>query len=304
MLRGFFNVCRHRAHELAPCDSTSQHRSIQCPYHGWRYGLDGTLLSTPRFEPPDGFDRAEHGLVAAHVDEWHGWIMVNAGGDAGHVDHFLDGIEPRVAEHQPERLVVGATHAYELACNWKLVVENYQECFHCPNIHPELCAVSPPASGENHDGHDGFWIGGWQALMAHAVTMSFDGSSAVQPFDTLQGPRRRQVDYLVVLPNMLVSLHPDYVMTHRLEPLAPDRTAVECQWLFSPQDARRRRLRPVVRRRLLGPHQPPGLGGVRGRAAGVLSRGYRQGPFSADEDGVAQFVRLVADSYLAGGWTR
>ena len=63
VLRGFFNVCQHRAHELAPCGSTSRHRSIQCPYHGWRYGLDGALLSTPHFDPPAGFDRAEHGLV-------------------------------------------------------------------------------------------------------------------------------------------------------------------------------------------------------------------------------------------------
>ena len=133
--------------------------------------------------------------------------------------------------------------------------------------------------------------------------MSFDGSSPTQPFDGLDERTRRQVDYLVVLPNMLVSLHPDYVMTHRLEPLAPGRTAVECTWLFAPE-ALASTASTLVRRRLLGPHQPPGLGGVRGRAAGAASRGYRPGPLSASEDGVAQFVRLVAEAYVAGGWSR
>ena len=107
-LRGFFNVCRHRAHELAPCGSTSGQRSIQCPYHGWRYGLDGALLATPRFEAPDGFDRSEHALVPVAVEDWHGWTMVNVTGDAPPVDRFLAGIESHVAGHRPERLVVGA----------------------------------------------------------------------------------------------------------------------------------------------------------------------------------------------------
>ena len=90
-----------------------------------------------------------HGLVPVAVEDWHGWIMVNASGTAAPVDEFLDGIGPHLAGHEPERLVVGATHSYELAANWKLIVENYHECFHCPAIHPELCAVSPPTSGEN-----------------------------------------------------------------------------------------------------------------------------------------------------------
>ena len=235
VLRGFYNVCQHRAHELAPCGSTSEHRSIHCPYHGWRYGLDGSLLSTPRFDAPDDFDRSRHPLVAVAVEEWHGWIMVNADGGAEPVGSFLRGIEPHVADHEPERLIVGATHRYELAANWKLVIENYQECFHCPNIHPELCAVSPSTSGENYLGHEGFWVGGWQALMPHAVTMSLNGASPIAPLRRLQGEARRRIEYIGVVPNMLVSLHPDYVMTHRLDPIAPGRTAVECQWLFAPE---------------------------------------------------------------------
>ena len=234
VLRGFANVCQHRAHELAPCGVTHEHRSIHCPYHGWRYGLDGALLSTPHFAAPARLrSLAPRAGAGAH----RGVARLGDGQRQRRraaVGEFLAGIEPHVADHEPERLVVGATHSYEVAANWKLVVENYQECVHCPHIHPELCRVSPPTSGENHLGHDGFWVGGWQDLMPHAVTMSLDGASPTTPLRGLRGPRRR-IDYIGVLPNMLVSLHPDYVMTHRMAPVAPDRTAVECQWLFVPE---------------------------------------------------------------------
>jgi Rieske 2Fe-2S family protein len=303
-LRGFFNVCQHRAHELAPCGGTSTHRSIHCPYHGWRYGLDGALLSTPRFETPPGFDRADHPLVPVSVEEWHGWVMVNVSGDAPAVGEFFAGIEALVGPYEPERLVVGATHRYEIAANWKLVVENYQECFHCPNIHPELCRVSPSTSGENYDDHGGMWVGGWQELMPHAVTMSLDGASGAAPLRGLDAPARRHIEYLGLVPNLLVSLHPDYVMTHRLDPLAPGRTAIECQWLFAPDTAAADGFDPSFAVDFWDLTNRQDWAACEGVQRGTASRGYHQGPFGVDEDAVAQFVRLVARAYLAGRWPR
>src|SRR5690606_7816568 len=124
-------------------------------------------------------------------------------------------------------------HSYELVANWKLVVENYHECYHCPQIHPQLCRVSPPNSGQNFAGA-GAWIGGPMALMAGVETMSLDGQSGAAPLPGLTPEPRVHVYYYGVGANLLVSLHPDYVLTHRLEPLAPDRTRIECQWLFHP----------------------------------------------------------------------
>jgi glycine betaine catabolism A len=305
-LRGFFNVCQHRGHELAPCGSAGEavHRSIHCPYHGWRYGLDGALMSTPRFEPPPGFDRADHGLVPVAVEEWHGWVMVNVSGTAPAVGEYFAGFEPLVAPYEPERLVVGATHSYEIAANWKIVVENYQECFHCPNIHPELCRVSPSTSGENYSGHGGLWVGGWQELMPHAVTMSLDGRSRAAPLRGLDAGARRRIEYLGLLPNVLVSLHPDYVMTHRLEPLAPGRTAIECQWLFAPESVAAEGFDPAFAVDFWDLTNRQDWAACEGVQRGAASRGYHQGPFGADEDAVAEFVRLVAAAYVAGGWTR
>ena len=303
-LRGFFNVCRHRGHELAPCGSTSEHTSIHCPYHGWRYGLDGSLRSTPRFEAPPEFDPDAHGLVPVAVAEWHGWVLVNTDGAAGSLDEFLAGIEELVAPYEPERLVVGATHHYEIAANWKVVAENYQECFHCPNIHPELCRVSPSRSGENHAGHAGMWVGGWLALMAHAVTMSLDGSSRAVALRRLDDTARRRVEYLGLLPNLLLSLHPDYVMTHRLEPLAVGRTSIECQWLFAPEAVAMKGFDPSFAVDFWDLTNRQDWAACEGVQRGVASRGYRQGPLGVDESAVAELDRLIAAAYTDGHWTR
>jgi Rieske 2Fe-2S family protein len=300
VLRGFFNACRHRAHELMACGATDDQRSIQCPYHGWRYGLDGALLSTPHFEAPDGFDRSLHGLTPVAVEEWHGWAMVDVTGSAPPLHRFLDGLEARIGPYEPERLTVGGTHTYEIAANWKLIVENYQECVHCPRIHPELCAVSPAASGENHTGHDGMWVGGWQDLRPHADTMSLSGASGGVMLRGLDDLARRRIDYLGLLPNLLVSLHPDYVMTHLLHPVAADRTAIECQWLFDPRAAARDDFDPSYAIDFWDITNRQDWAACEAVQRGVGSRGYRPGPFAADEDTVASFTRLIAHAYLHG----
>ena len=221
-LRGFFNVCRHRGSELLPCGTTATRAAIHCPYHGWTYALDGSLRATPRFAAPAGFDPEAFGLVPVRVAEWHGWVMVNVSGDAPPLDDWFGGLEELIVPYDCGSLVVGATHEYTVAANWKLPIENFHECYHCPAIHPELCTVSPPTSGANFD-RPGAWFGGTMDLAAHAQTMSMTGASEGVLLPGLDATRRRQVLYVGVFPNLLLSLHPDYVMTHRIEPRAPGR---------------------------------------------------------------------------------
>ncbi len=121
-----------------------------------------------------------------------------------------------------------------------MLTENYQECYHCATIHPELCAVSPPRSGENYtETGGGAWVGGWMALRPGARTMSLTGRHVGATLPGLDRRTSREVVYVVLFPNLWLSLHPDYVMTHRLVALAPDRTAVECCWAFAPEDMAR-----------------------------------------------------------------
>lgn len=301
VLRGFYNVCRHRGHQLQPEDTTIRRTAIHCPYHAWTYALDGTLKFTPRYDEPPGFDPADHPLVSVRTEEWHGWVFVNASGDAPPLDRHLGGLSAEIERWAPERLVVGAAHSYEMAANWKLPVENYQECFHCPAIHPELCVVSPPNSGDNSVEHEGLWIGGWMVLADDAETMSLDGRSDGVMLPGLDDTWRRRVHYIGVLPNLLISLHPDYVMTHRLEPLGPDRTFVECQWLFDPEAVSRPGFDPAYAVDFWDLTNRQDWAACEGVQRGVVSRGYRPGPFAGDEDAVTQFVRLLAQTYRDGG---
>jgi Rieske 2Fe-2S family protein len=213
---------------------------VRCPYHNWTYHLDGTLNKAPGFGDralPD-FDPEDNGLIRLAAAEWHGLIFVH--GSSEPVTPFADhvaGLDTLVAPYEMGRLRVGGHHEYTVAANWKVLNENYQECYHCPAIHPELCRVSPPESGENYlHPHAGAWVGGWQEMRDGALTMSFDGTTSARPLPALDAEQRRQVIYVGVFPNLLVSLHPDYVMTHLLTPLAADRTRIQCRWAFAPED--------------------------------------------------------------------
>jgi Rieske 2Fe-2S family protein len=225
--RAFANVCRHRGHELLAVGESAARPAVLCPYHGWSYTLDGQLRTAPRMG--DTFEGTGYGLVELPAVDWHGWLFVNATGTAAQSfpDH-VGALAEHVAPYRPETLVVKARHEYEVAANWKIIAENYHECYHCPLIHPELCAVTPPTSGDNWR-EPGAWVGGSMELRAHAQTMSLDGVSHGVPLPDVDP---RLVRYLGLFPNLLVSLHPDYVLTHRLEPIKPDRTRVECHWLF------------------------------------------------------------------------
>jgi Rieske 2Fe-2S family protein len=224
--RAFANVCRHRGHELLSAGEATDRPAVLCPYHGWSYALDGRLRTAPRMG--DTFVGTGHGLVELPAVDWHGWLFVNATGTAQPFERHIGAFADHVGPYRPGKLEVKARHSYDVAANWKIIAENYHECYHCPLIHPELCAVTPPNSGDNWR-EPGAWVGGSMELRAHAQTMSLDGVSHGIPLPDVDP---RLVRYLGLFPNMLVSLHPDYVLTHRLEPLAPDRTRVECEWLF------------------------------------------------------------------------
>jgi Rieske 2Fe-2S family protein len=299
VLRVFYNVCRHRGHELMPCGAQARRGAIHCPYHAWTYALDGSLRATPRFDAPPAFDLAEHGLVPVRAEEWHGWVMVNVSGDAPPLADYVGALDALLAPYECGRLGLAAAHEYTLHANWKLPLENYHECYHCPAIHPELCTVSPPTSGDNYD-LPGAFIGGTMDLEPHAETMSMTGRSGGVLLRGLDERLRRQVVYVGLFPNLLVSLHPDYVMTHRIEPVAPGESWVECQWLFPPEALEQPGFDPSYAVDFWDVTNRQDWNACEGVQRGVVSRGFRPGPFSEAEDAVQQFVTFVARGYLAG----
>ena len=298
VLRAFDNTCRHRGHELLPCGSATQKQGIVCPYHAWSYRLDGSLLGAPGFRHVPGFDPSTMGLIHLPSMDWHGWLFVDRSRRAGDFRAYVGELEAIVAPYRARELQVLATHDYEIAANWKTIVENYQECYHCAMIHPELCQVSPPDSGANLD-LAGDWVGGWMSLREGADTMSLDGRSAGVMIADLPAEQQRTVMYVAVFPNLLISLHPDYVMTHRLTPLAPSRTQVECAWLFPPEAAQQPGFDPAYAVEFWDLTNRQDWAACESVARGLRSELAQPGPLAPDEDGVAQFVARVARGYLS-----
>jgi len=288
-LRAFANVCRHRGHELLAVDTTADRAEIRCPYHGWSYQLDGSLQRAVggTVRDPDSCALGE-----LRVAEWLGWAFVNATSAAEPFEPRVAGLHEILAPYDPARLVPIERREYEVRANWKVLHENYEECLHCPRIHPELCTVSPPDSGENIVPGPA-WVGGWMDLRDHAATMSMTGALVGPIHPGLDEAARRKVAYFAVLPNLLVSAHPDYVLTHRLQPLSPGVTRVECEWLVEPgvtDIADAVELWDITNRQ--------DWAACESVQRGLASGAYRPGPILEREDAVHHFVGLVARAYL------
>ena len=297
VLRAFANACRHRGHELLPCDSATNKRAIVCPYHAWGYGLDGRLKAAPNFRDVPDFDAAEFPLLTMAAQEWHGYVFVNASGDAGPLSDQLGDLDQVVAPYDMASLVTLARHDYVVDSNWKVLSENYNECYHCPTIHPELCAVSPPDSGADYDGR-GAWVGGSMDLVDGGQTMSLDGVSHGDTIPGLPEELRLTVGYVDVFPNLLISVHPDYVMSHKLTPLAPGSTHIECTWAFPKVTAERAGADPSYAVDFWDITNRQDWNACESVQRGLSAREWTPGPIAPPETAVYRFETLLAHAYL------
>ena len=295
-LRAFANVCRHRGHELLAEGGSGGGRAVVCPYHAWSYRLDGSLLAAPGMSGAPGFEADGHGLVGLPLEVWHGFVMVNASGDAPSLERHLGALDELVAPYRPEAMVAMASHEYLPDANWKVLCENYHECYHCPRIHPELCRVSPPTSGRNHD-LPGDWVGGSMELRDGATTMSLDGGGGL-PIQGLAGERLRTVEYLHLLPNLLLSLHPDSLMTHLIEPLDPGRSRIVCTWHFPREEAERPGFDPAYAVEFWDRTNRQDWAACESVQRGLVNPHFRPGPLAPNEDAVYRFETLIARAYL------
>ncbi|MGH8958859.1 MAG: aromatic ring-hydroxylating oxygenase subunit alpha [Acidimicrobiia bacterium] len=297
VVRGFSNVCRHRGHPLIEVGAAVDARLIRCPYHAWSYRFDGELRAAPTLTQSPDFDVTEWPLSSLRVGEWLGWLFLDMSGQAPPIAEVFGNLDHYLAPYEPERLVCAARHSYEVAANWKLVVENYHECYHCTSIHPELCQVTPPDSGQDIS-PTGLWCGGTMILKEHAVTMSLTGTSEGVNFRRLGPGQDRQVLYIGLFPNLLISPHPDYVMTHRMVPLAPGRTLIECDWLFPPETFDRPGFDPGYAVDFWEITNREDWTACENVQRGTRNRGYRPGPLSPWESTIYQFHHMLAQSYL------
>ena len=229
--RAFLNTCRHRGARLVE-DGAGTLRRLQCPYHAWTYGFDGSLKNAPFTEGLEGFDPKCFALHEVRLAVVEGLVLLDLSGDAPSAAEHVGDLAPHMAAYRLPELKRAARIVYDVDANWKAIAENYSECLHCPGVHPELNRLSHYLSGETIEGR-GLWCGGSMTLAEGVETMSTDGATHARK--AIAGVDERSILYFLIFPNTLVSLHPDYVMLHTLWPKAPDRTEVVCEWFFEPE---------------------------------------------------------------------
>lgn len=233
-LRAFFNVCRHRGSRLYA--GSGMLGSIRCPYHAWCYGLDGHLKSTPNVSATERIARDDLGLVPVRIGVWEGfvWVCLSDGAPSlsDHLSRWADDDPFGWGRYGMEELVIGACREYTVAANWKIVVENYNECLHCPAVHPELSKLVPSfMRGEVEDapGQPG------NELREGLTSFTASGRSNLP---TLQGIDQADINRyygLTLLPNLMVNFNSDLVHTFLLAPLGPGETHITSHYLFRPE---------------------------------------------------------------------
>lgn len=241
-IHAFYNVCRHRGARL--CEEQIAHTAaIQCPYHAWTYALDGRLIGAPHMDETPGFDKANYSLHAVNLALWEGFIFVNLAdkgtgvSDPGYnsLERWFAPITGKFARWNMPALRSAKRIEYEVRANWKLIFQNYSECYHCLGVHPELSKISPYDSAEN-DLTEGPFLGGFMRINKDK-SLTMTGNACALPVGDFGNEEFRFVFYYSIFPNMLLSLHPDYVMVHQLQPRSPERTVVFCDWFFNPEAA-------------------------------------------------------------------
>jgi Rieske 2Fe-2S family protein len=233
-VRAFYNVCRHRGTRMCTEPEGALDGRIRCPYHGWSYGLDGKLLGAPHMDIP-GFSRADYPLHSLHADVWQGHVFLNFSAQPESLADQLAPLTRRFAAWNMPELRLQRRIVYDVKANWKLIVLNYNECLHCPLVHPALNRFTDYLGAEN-EAPTSNYIGGCMGFSNGAETMSIDGVRQRDYLPGLNEAQRKMVCYYSIYPNFLLSLHPDYMMTHILWPKAADRTEIVCEWHFHPEE--------------------------------------------------------------------
>ncbi len=279
-IHGFFNVCRHRGTRL--CEERSGHFSaIQCPYHAWTYGLDGRLIGAPHMDDVPGFVKADYSLDAVNLALWEGFIFVNLADAPAPLEEWFAPLAGKFTHWNLPKLRSAKRTEYDVRANWKLIFENYSECYHCPGVHPMLSKVSPYDSAEN-DLCEGPFLGGFMSITKGAgLTMS--GRACALPVGDIRSEDNARVFYYSIFPNMLLSLHPEYVMMHQLCPKSPERTLILCDWFFHPEAFDRDDFHPNDAIDFWDMTNRQDWHVCELSQQGIASRAYKPGPYSPRE---------------------
>ena len=238
-LAAHYNVCRHRGSRLVPEDSRgSLGGFIRCPYHSWTYTLEGTLRTAPHLDEEEDFTKASLGLYPVGIESWGGFFFLHltpaeASSRGYGLLSQLGEVPERLRRYPLAELRSGRRIVYQVEANWKVLLENYNECYHCGPVHPELCRLVPAFKQRGGSDLD------WERGIPHregAWTFTESGTTSRQPFDGLNDDERTRHKGELVYPNFMVSLSADHVTAYTVWPRTPGHTAIVCDFLFHPSE--------------------------------------------------------------------
>ena len=212
---------------------------------------------------------------------WEGFIFVSLTNNPPPLEKWFAPLLGRFSHWNLSQLRSANRIEYDVRANWKLIFENYSECYHCPGVHPMLSKISPYDSAEN-DLAEGPFLGGFMSITkGGSLTMS--GNACALPVGDIKGEDHHRVFYYSIFPNMLLSMHPDYVMVHQVWPQSPDRTLIVCDWFFHPDAFAREDFNPNDAIEFWDLTNKQDWHVCELSQRGIASRAYQPGPYSARE---------------------
>jgi Rieske 2Fe-2S family protein len=295
--RAFLNACRHRGARIVEEREGKVRRRLRCPYHAWSYGLDGELKAAPHMDGIEDFDFSCWGLIPVRLAVVGGLVLIDLSTEAPDAAEHVGDLVEHLEHYRVPELKRAGDRLYTVEANWKAIAENYNECLHCPGVHPELNALSDYRSGEDMIGA-GAWCGGSMTLNEGAETMAMNGAGGRPPIKGLAPEETRNVLYFALFPNALVSLHPDYFMLHTLWPRSPGVTEVTCEWFFEPETIAMEGFDPSDAVEFWDMVNRQDWHVCELAQKGIQTRGYVPGRYSTEEADVHAFDQMVAERYM------
>jgi Rieske 2Fe-2S family protein len=296
-LAAHYNVCRHRGSQLVPAGDRGRFAGgIRCPYHSWTYTLEGALRTAPFLEDGDGLAKADLSLHPVGVDTWGGFVFVQltpgeAKAEGRTLAAQLAGVPERLRRYPLAELRVARRIEYPVAANWKVMLENYNECYHCGPVHPELCRLVPAFKQRGGADLD------WERGIPHrdgAWTFTGSGTTDRAPFEGLSDDERVRHKGELIYPNLLLSLSADHVAAFTLRPHSPGSTTVVCEFLFHPAEIARPGFDPADAVEFWDLVNRQDWAICESVQRGMTSRGYQQGWFAPMEDESLDIRRWIA----------
>ena len=292
-LRAFANTCRHRGSRLLSGSGTA--KAISCPYHGWSYALDGRLIAAAGMDESRNFDPADFGLVPLRLAEWAGFVFLNFSVDGPEIDDHLGNLPSYLRSHEAEDMICVHRRVYDVACNWKLCLENQRESYHVAVVHRGTLKDQLPEQLPS----SGHWSGSWFGH-AGSIAARLGAEETLPPIPTLQGRAAEGTYFIGLYPASFLVFTVDCMWWMSFRPIAPDRTRVVTGLCFPEAAAKGQDFQSILPDYIVrtDTSHPEDNRATEIQQQGLASPHARAGRFSHREAGVHAVDNWILDRLL------